>query len=86
MRDADNRKRDAEATKVSVPIVEEQIKVGSREIVEQRAVINKHVEEHEELIDLPFLSEGYRVERIPINLTVDSPPSIRRVGDTTIFL
>ncbi|MBV8358206.1 MAG: DUF2382 domain-containing protein [Deltaproteobacteria bacterium] len=85
MPDADNRERGAKATKVSVPIVEEQIEVGSREVVAGRAVINKHVEEREELVDLPLLSENYRVERIPINLTVDSLPSVRRVGDTTII-
>jgi uncharacterized protein (TIGR02271 family) len=85
MRDVGNRERDMGSYEVSVPVVEEQIKVGSREIVAERAVINKHVEEGEELVDLPLLSENNRVERIPINLTVDSPPSVRCVGDTTII-
>jgi uncharacterized protein (TIGR02271 family) len=76
------RKRDTGSYEVSVPIVEEQIEVGLREIVAERAVINKHIEE---LVDLPLLSENYRVERIPINLTVDSLPSVRCVGNITII-
>jgi uncharacterized protein (TIGR02271 family) len=84
MKDTGNHEQ-YEATKVSVPIVEEQIKVGSRKIVTERVLINKNVEEHEELINLPLLSENYRVERIPINLTVDSPPSVRHVGDTIVI-
>jgi hypothetical protein len=44
MREAGNRECDMEATKVSIPIAEEQIEVGSREIVAGRAVINKKVD------------------------------------------
>jgi stress response protein YsnF len=77
--------RSTVGTQISVPIMEEQIEVGSREVVTGRAVVSKKVEEREELVDLPLLSENYRVERMPINLTVDSPPSVRCVGDTRII-
>ena len=43
------------------------------------------MEEREELVDLPLLSENYRVERVPINRTVDASPAARCVGDTTII-
>jgi uncharacterized protein (TIGR02271 family) len=81
----DRDDRNAGSTQISIPIVEEQIKVGSREIVTQRAIINKDIEEREELVDLPVLSDDYRVERIPINRTIDSRPPVRCVGDTTII-
>ena len=84
MQDAGNRKQ-CEATKVSIPLIEEQIVVDSHKVVTERVLINKNVEEQEELINLPLLSENYRVERIPINLTVDSPPSVRHVDDTIII-
>jgi uncharacterized protein (TIGR02271 family) len=77
--------RSSGSMQVSIPIVEEQIKVGSREVTTQRAIINKNIEEREELVDLPVLSDDYRIERIPINLTIDSRLPVRCVGDTTII-
>jgi len=54
MRDPGNRELDTSATKVSVPVVEEQTEVGSREFVTGRADISKKVEEREEVVDLPY--------------------------------
>jgi stress response protein YsnF len=85
MRDAGQRERDTSDKKTSVPIVEEQIVVGSCEIVTGRTIISKKVEEREEVIDLSLSSENYRAERISINLTVNNPPSVRHVGDTMII-
>jgi hypothetical protein len=55
--------------------VEEQIVVGSCEIVTGRTAISKKVEEREEVIDLSLSAENCRAERIPINLTVDNHES-----------
>ncbi|HKU25797.1 MAG TPA: YsnF/AvaK domain-containing protein [Candidatus Sulfotelmatobacter sp.] len=76
---------DTAGSKTSVPIVEEGIRVGSHELTAQRVVLSKKVEEHEELIDVPLVAENYRIERIPLNRTVDAAPTVRRVGDTTII-
>jgi uncharacterized protein (TIGR02271 family) len=76
--------RDTERTE-SIPVVKEQIRVGSREVVTNRVVLNKKIEEREELVDIPLLSENYRVQRIPMNLNLDSAPAVRHVGDTTII-
>ena len=84
MREPNDQSGPREST-ISVPIVEERAEVGSRKVVKERAVINKKVEEREELVDLPLLSENYRVERVPINRTVDASPEARCVGDTTII-
>jgi uncharacterized protein (TIGR02271 family) len=84
-----DQRRDCEhgniGTEVSVPVVEEQVEVGSRQIVTGRIVISKKVEEHEEVVNAPCFSEQYRVERIPMNLAVDNPPPVRCMGETTII-
>ena len=82
------RERDDQVARnstIAVPIVEERITVSSREIVKERAVITKKVEEYEELVELPLFSESYRVERVPINRAVDASPSVTCVGDTVII-
>lgn len=77
--------RGVTGAKTSVPVVEEQIQVGSHEVTTGRVILSKKVEERDELVDVPLLAENYRIERVPLNLTVDAPPGVRRVGDTTII-
>ncbi len=72
-------------TEVCVPVVEEQVEVGSHQIVTGRIVISKKIEEREQVVNAPCFSEQYRVERIPMNLAVDSPPPVRRMGETTVI-
>ncbi|HJU09779.1 MAG TPA: YsnF/AvaK domain-containing protein [Candidatus Binataceae bacterium] len=76
---------DSARPKTSIPIVKEQVRVGSQEVVTGRVVLNKKVDEREELIDMPLISENYRVERIPKNLRLDGVPAVRRQGDVTII-
>ena len=84
VRDSTKKDHDTALTETSVPVVEEQIQVGSREVVTERVVLSKKVGQREELIEVPLVFENYRIKRIPMNLPVDSPPAVRHVGDTTI--
>lgn len=77
--------RDITDSKTSVPVLEEQVHVGSHEVATGRVVLSKKVEERNELVSVPLASENYRIERVPLNLAVDAPPAVRRVGDTTII-
>ena len=84
MRDRSNG-RENSRTETSVPVVREQLRVGSRQVVTGRVILNKKVQEREELVDIPLVSENYRVERIRINVPVDSAPTIRHTDNTTII-
>lgn len=71
---------------VSLPVIEEQLKVD-KEIVETGKVhISKKVHEEEEMIDLPGSREELDIERVAINQYVEeAPPAIRHEGDKMII-
>lgn len=70
----------------SIPVIEEQLKVG-KEVVETGKVhISKKVHEEEQMIDLPGSRDELDVERVTINKYVDAaPPAVRHEGDKMII-
>src|SRR4051794_8384239 len=50
-----------------LPVIEEEIKVGKRTVESGRVVINKRVEERQEIIDEPLLREEVLIRRVAIN-------------------
>ena len=67
-----------------VPVLREELEVH-KEIRKTGTVrIRKTVHELEELVNESLASETVTVERVPVNLIVDSPPSIRTEGEVTI--
>jgi uncharacterized protein (TIGR02271 family) len=82
---AANTDSSTESEKMVIPVIAEQIAVG-KEIVETGKVrISKRISEHEELVDVPLFREEVRVERVPINLFVETLPLARQEGDTMII-
>lgn len=71
---------------VSIPVIEERLKID-KEIVETGSVhISKKVHEKEETIDLPGSREELDIERVAINKYVEeAPPAIRHEGDKMII-
>lgn len=69
----------------SIPVIEEKVKVGRRKVETRRIQIVKKVQTREEVVDEPTIAHEYRIERVPINKTVDAPVRVRRRGDTTII-
>lgn len=67
---------------VTIPVVEETVRVHKREIVTGRMRVSKRVHEREETIDEPLLREEVQVERIPIGRWIDGPVEARYEGDT----
>lgn len=68
-----------------LPVVEEELRVGKRQVETGKVRIHKHVHEHDEAIDIPLLAEEVEVERVRVDRQVDGPVEIRHEGDTTII-
>ena len=69
----------------SIPVIEEKVRVRRRKVEIGRIAIVKKVESREEVVDEPTIAHEYRIERVPINKTIDAPAPIRRHGATTIL-
>lgn len=68
-----------------VPIVEEQLRVGTREVETGRVRLTKKVLESEVLVDDPVAREEVEVVRVPVGRGVDGPVPTRQEGDTLII-
>ena len=70
---------------VRIPLVEEQLQVGTQTIETGRVTLTKTVHETQETVTIPLLREEYIVERMPLNQYVDEVPTTRQEGETTIY-
>lgn len=68
-----------------IPVVHEQVEITGRAVETGKVKISKRVNEHEELIDVPFSYEEVRVERLPVEQFVDEAPPVRTEGGVTII-
>lgn len=72
-------------SEVVIPIVAEHLQIDKKTIDTAKVTISKKVTEHQEEINIPLLTEQYEVMRVPVHLTVATPPAaIRHEGDTMI--
>ncbi len=70
---------------ITVPVIEEQIKVSKKIVETGRVQLSKQITEEEEIASIPLIHEEISVEHIPINQMVEVAPSIRYEGDTMII-
>lgn len=73
------------AGQVVVPIVEETLTVGARQVQTGGIRVQKTVSEREETINVPLMQESVTVERVPIGRIVEAAPPSRTEGDTLIL-
>lgn len=69
----------------TIPVIEEHLLVEKRVVETGRLLVSKTVLEEEETVDVPLMSETFSVERVAINQYVDTPPTVRYDGETTVF-
>lgn len=70
---------------VTIPVVEEYLRIG-REVVETgRVRITKSVTQAPEAAVVPLVHEEVSVERVACNQYVDTAPAVRQEGDVTII-
>lgn len=74
---------DEEST-ATLPLVEEALSVGKREVVTGRVRVRTATDHREELVTSDLSSERVEVERVPVDREVDVAPEIRQEGDVTI--
>jgi uncharacterized protein (TIGR02271 family) len=73
--------RDREA----IPLAEETLVVGKRQVADGRVRVRTHVSEHTELAALDLTHEEVTVERVPIDREVATAPGVRHEGDTLVI-
>jgi uncharacterized protein (TIGR02271 family) len=66
---------------VRVPIVEERLAVGKRQINLGDILVHKSVDTAEERRALPITRDDVQVERVPVNRTVAAPETPRQDGE-----
>lgn len=72
-------------TQEVVPVVAEHLEVGRRKVRTGAVRVAKQIREHEELVDVPLLSENVDIQRVVIDKPVEGPLPVRQEGDTTII-
>jgi uncharacterized protein (TIGR02271 family) len=70
---------------LTIPVIEEQVRIHKREVVSGKVRVRKVVQEREEIVDEPLLREEVEVRRVPLDRWVDGPVSVREEGDTLII-
>jgi uncharacterized protein (TIGR02271 family) len=68
-----------------VPVVEEHLRVGRREVEAGRVRFTKRVLADEVLVDEPFVREEVEVVRVAVGRQVEAPPPAREVDGTLII-
>lgn len=74
---------DEERTEV-LPLAEEVVHTGKREVVSGRVRVRTITQQHEELVAQELARESVEVERVPVDREVDAVPEVRQEGDVTI--
>ncbi len=67
-----------------IPVVVEELSVGTRVVDTGVVRLRKVVHEREEVVDPPLLRETVHVERVPVNRFVEGPLSPREEGGVLI--
>ena len=76
---------DFQQESVTIPVVEEQLRVDVRESVTGVVRINKMVDSETIDVEAPYTQENVTIERVAINEYVDElPPAVRYEGDVMI--
>ncbi|MFL6449375.1 MAG: YsnF/AvaK domain-containing protein [Bryobacteraceae bacterium] len=79
-----SRAAETESTLV-IPVIEERLDV-SKELQTTGVVrVQKYVREQDVVISEPLTAETVHVERVPMDLVVESAPAIRTEGDVTVI-
>lgn len=72
-------------TETVIPLVEEQLEVGKREVETARVRIRRQTEEHAQTVSVALADVRWEVEHVPVEQKIENAPEIRRVGETMIF-
>lgn len=69
----------------AIPLIEERVAVTKRQVEAGRTRIRVSVEEREESVPVELRHDEVEIERVPKNLPLQSLPSVRLEGTTTVI-
>lgn len=75
----------SELETVTIPVVEEELKLGRETVETGRLQVRTVPEERTETIRAPLLRNQVDVERVPFDQEVTQLPPIREEGETTVI-
>lgn len=75
----------ADEQSVAIPLIEERLVTGKREVETGRVRVRTIVEAHDTLVEEQLARAEVEVERVPIGVEVDAIPAVREEGDLTII-
>jgi stress response protein YsnF len=68
-----------------IPVIEEQVVVGTKRVEKASILIEKKIKTEEVSVDVPLTGQSYDIQRIPKNDYLESIPEIWHEGDTTVI-
>jgi uncharacterized protein (TIGR02271 family) len=68
-----------------IPVIEERLEVSKELLTTGLVRLEKSVHEHEVVISEPLTAETVHVERVPMDVIVESLPAVRTEGDVTVI-
>ena len=69
----------------AIPLVEERLEVGKRQVETGRVKVRVEVESREEIVPAELARDEVEVRRVPRNVAVTELPTVRVEGETTII-
>ena len=69
----------------AIPLVEERVTVGKRQVETGRYRVSVSVEEREERVPVELAHDEVEIERVPKNVALQELPSVRLEGTTTVI-
>jgi len=73
------------AERVTIPLIEEEVRIEKREVSTGRVRVSTLIETVEENVRADLKGEEVEVTRVPVDRVVTEAPSIRTEGDVTII-
>jgi stress response protein YsnF len=61
----------------TIPLIEERVELGTREVERGRVVVRTRVEERDEIAEAALQQEDVTVERVPVGRPVEAAPPVR---------
>ncbi|HEY0130287.1 MAG TPA: YsnF/AvaK domain-containing protein [Allosphingosinicella sp.] len=69
----------------AIPLVEERLEVGKRQVESGRVKVRVAVDTREEIVPAELARDEVEIRRVPRNVAVAELPGVRLEGDTTII-
>jgi uncharacterized protein (TIGR02271 family) len=85
-RPVENSERDVRHEEKTLPVMEENLRLGVGKIEKGKLTAKKKITEEDLIVSGPVLQDELSIERIPLNQYIDeAPPSVRYEGETMVI-